>query len=281
MAVVPLLAAAGWVALPEMPFHAGRAVAGGLIFGLAMAPAGGCGAGVWQHVGEGRLASLAAVAGFTVAIGAIVHFAAAGTGGVATPPPATPQVAGLPLWAIALPLAIGLLLLATRLAPTAAAKGAWTWQPTGLAIGVVGVAAWALAGIDGRGYGLAIIPGNIAWFEALLRFDPGRLDGAAALVVAVTVGAHVAARIDGQFKWSAAAPRQLATAFAGGIGLGVGGALAAGCTVGLGLSATPLLAPGALLFVPAALLGSWILPLIQRLRRDGADEAGAQPSEVR
>jgi len=278
MALVPLLIAAGWVALPELPFHAGRAVVGGLIFGLAMAPAGGCGAGVWQHVGEGRLASIAAVAGFTVAIGAIAHFAA--RGGTAAPPAvALPAVAGLTLWTLTLPVAFALLLLASRLAPTSAANGAWDWRRTGLAIGVVGVAAWLLAGIDGRGYGLAIIPGNIAWFEALLRLDPGRLDGFAALVVAVAVGAHVAARIDGQFKWSAASPRQLATAFAGGIGLGVGGALAAGCTVGLGLAATPLLAPGALFFVPAAILGSWILPLGQRLRR-GGDETSAQPSEV-
>jgi hypothetical protein len=277
MAVVPLLVAAGWVALPDLQFHAGRAVAGGLIFGLAMAPAGGCGAGVWQHVGEGRLASLAAVAGFTLAIGAIAHFAAASAGTATAPPPVAPQIAGLPLWAVALPMAILLLLLATRLASSAAAEGAWGWQRTGLAIGVIGVIAWGMAGHDGRGYGLAIIPGNIAWFEALIGAAPAHLDGAAALVVAVAIGAHVASRIDGQFKWSAAAPRQLATAFAGGIGLGVGGALAAGCTVGLGLSATPLLAPGALLFVPAAIAGSWAIPMIQRLRRGDADEACTQP----
>jgi hypothetical protein len=271
MAVVPLLAVAGWLVLPELGFHAGRALVGGLIFGVAMAPAGGCGAGVWQHVGEGRLASVAAVAGFTVAIGAIVHLAANGSTAV---PPATvlPEVAGLPLWAIALPVAVLLLLLATRLAPTAAAEGAWDWRRTGLAIGAVGVAAWGFAGHDGRGYGLAIIPGNVAWFEALLRFALGRVEAAAALVVAVALGAHVAARIDGQFKWSPATPRQLATAFIGGIGLGVGGALAAGCTVGLGLAATPLLAPGALLFVPAAILGSWLIPLAQRLRRGDGDQ---------
>jgi hypothetical protein len=150
-AVVPLLAAAGWVALPALPFHAGRAVAGGLLFGLAMAPAGGCGAGVWPHVGEGRLASLAAVAGFTVAIGGIVHFATASTGTTAAPPPVAPQVAGLPLWTAALPAAIVLLLWARPLAPSAAAEGAWSWRRTGLAIGVVAVAAWALAGVDGRG----------------------------------------------------------------------------------------------------------------------------------
>jgi hypothetical protein len=274
MVVVPLLAAAGWVALPELGFHAGRALTGGLIFGLAMAPAGGCGAGVWQHVGEGRLASIAAVAGFTVAIGAIVHFTAHG-GATAPPAVAAAAVAGLPLWAVALPVALALLLLATRLAPTAAAEGAWNWRRTGLAIGLVGIAAWGVAGHDGRGYGLAIIPGNVAWFEALVRFDLGRVDAAAALVVAVALGAHVAARIDGQFKWSVATPRQLATAFIGGIGLGVGGALAAGCTVGLGLAATPLLAPGALLFVPAAILGSWLIPLAQRLRREDGDAVSA------
>jgi len=277
MALVPLLVIGGWVSLPELPFHAGRTMAGGLIFGLAMAPAGGCGAGVWQHVGEGRLASLAAVGGFTVAIGMIAHLAA-GDGGAAAPAAVAPATAGLSLWTVALPVAIALLLAATRLAPTTAGTGAWDWRRTGLAIGGVGVAAWALAGIDGRGYGLAIIPGNVTWFEALLRLDPGHLDAAAALVVAVAAGAHVAARVDGQFKWSAASPRQLAIAFAGGIGLGLGGALAAGCTVGLGLAATPLLAPGALLFVPAAILGSWILPLGQRLR---GGEPNAPPSEVR
>jgi len=270
MAVLPLLAAAGWLALPEIGFDVGRVLLGGLIFGFAMAPAGGCGAGVWQHVGEGSVACTAAVAGFTASIGLIVHLAGGGGGAPVPAPIDPPRLAGLPLWTLALPLALLLLVVASRLKPSTAARGAWDWRRTGVVIGAVGIGAWALAAVDGRGHGLAIIPGNISWFEALLGAGPGRLDAAAVLVVAITLGAHAAARVEGRFKWSKASPRKLATAFAGGIGLGLGGALAAGCTVGLGLSATPLLAPGALLFVPAAMAGSWVTPLVQRLRSDDA-----------
>ncbi len=267
MAVLPLLAAAGWLSVPEIGFDAGRTLLGGLIFGFAMAPAGGCGAGVWQHVGEGSVSCIASVVGFTVSIGLIVHLAAGG-GFAPVPPPDALRLAGRPFWVFALPVALFLLVVASRMTPSAAARGAWSWRRTGVTIGAVGIAAWVLAAADGRGYGLAIIPGNIAWFEALLGAAPSRLNAAAALVVAIAMGAHAAARVEGRFKWSTASPRKLATAFGGGVGLGLGGALAAGCTVGLGLSATSLLAPGALLFVPATILGSWIVPLVQRFRRD-------------
>ena len=276
--MLPLLAAAGWLSLPGIGFDAGRALLGGLIFGVAMAPAGGCSAGVWQHVGEGSVACIAAVLGFTVSIGSIVHLAG-GSAAAPVPQAVVPSLAGQPLWMVALPAALLLFVVAGRLAPSATAKGAWTWRRTGIVIGAAGISAWLLAGVDGRGFALAIIPGNVAWFEAVLGAAPARLNAATVLVVTITLGAHVAARVEGRFKWSKASPRKLGGAFAGGVGLGLGGALAAGCTVGLGLRATPLLAPGALLFVPAAMLGSWIVPLLQRLRQD-SEPVSASSAEI-
>ena len=44
--------------------------------------------------------------------------------------------------------------------------------------------------------------------------------------------------------------------FAGGIGLGVGASLAAGCTVGHGLTGVPLLAPGSIVTLAAIFAGS-------------------------
>jgi hypothetical protein len=49
--------------------------------------------------------------------------------------------------------------------------------------------------------------------------------------------------------------------FAGGLGLGVGASLAAGCTVGHGLTGVPLLAPGSILAILSIFAGSAITSL--------------------
>jgi uncharacterized membrane protein YedE/YeeE len=63
----------------------------------------------------------------------------------------------------------------------------------------------------------------------------------------------------------------------GGLGLGVGASLAAGCTVGHGLAGLPLLAPGSVVAIVSIYVGANLLPLGQRAfaRADAATAGSA------
>jgi uncharacterized membrane protein YedE/YeeE len=80
-------------------------------------------------------------------------------------------------------------------------------------------------------------------------------------VLGIPVGAFLAARRDGPVRASKASPTDTGKRFFGGFGLGGGSSLAAGCTVGHGLTGVPLLAPGSIVAVLAIFAGSAITSL--------------------
>ena len=63
---------------------------------------------------------------------------------------------GIPLEALAVPLGILLIVMLWRTEVTTA--GAWTWRRTGLLLGLVGAAAWPLAALADRYFGMSVIP---------------------------------------------------------------------------------------------------------------------------
>ena len=77
-------------------------------------------------------------------------------------------------------------------------------------------------------------------------------------VLGIPVGAFVAARRSGSVTASKVSAATASKRFAGGLGLGVGASLAAGCTVGHGLTGVPLLAPGSMLAIVSIFAGSTI-----------------------
>ncbi len=266
---VPLVFAAG-LAEPTYPaLYPLGAVLGGLLFGASMRWAGGCAAGVLYKVGEGSAAALPAVAGMALGASAL---AAGPLGGLRESiqsvggGPAAGLVGselGIP-WALA--ALIGAALIVVLLRTRRATAGAWQWRRTGLLIGLVGVAAWPAAALAERDFGMAVIPGAVALFSGpvanLLTWD-------VLLVVGIPIGAFAAARSAGPVKAGRIDLRTAAKRFAGGLGLGVGASLAAGCTVGHGLTGLPLFAPGSLLAMAAIFGGSALtaLPALQAAKR--------------
>ncbi len=276
---VPLLFAIGGAAPGFPPFYPAGAVLGGLLFGVSMHWAVGCAAGVWYKAGAGSLGALGAVAG--LAVGAFLFQAGPlrglrdgirGLGGGEVPyQPA--QALGAPLWALT--VSLGLVLLGLLLRTRVTTAGAWTWRRTGTLLGLVGIAAWPLAGLVDRPFGLSILPGSVDLIRGL-GGGPIALGGFGAwdvlLLLGIALGALVAARKEeGGWRLSVPGRKELARKVTGGLGLGAGASLAGGCTVGHGLTGVPLLAPGSLVTLAAILAGS-LLTTIGDLRQKQAPQ---------
>jgi hypothetical protein len=257
MLVVPLVFALG-LSAPTYPamFPIG-AVLGGLLFGASMRWAGGCAAGVWYKIGSGSLGALTAVLG--MAIGAAALEVGPLVGLRTAVQSAGPSVSSAPLetlWAWA-PVA-GLLLLVVLWRATPGQAGAWSWRRTGIAMGLVGIVAWPLSSLAARDFGMAVVPGTVN-----LLTDPVRrlMSWDVLFVLGIPAGAFVAARRNGPVTASKVSALSASKHFAGGLGLGVGASLAAGCTVGHGLTGVPLLAPGSMLAIVSIFAGSAITSL--------------------
>ena len=257
MLVVPLVFALG-LSSPTYPsmFPVG-AILGGLLFGASMRWAGGCAAGVWYKIGSGSLGALTAVLG--MAIGAAALELGPLVGLRTAVQSAGPAVRSAPfetLWAWAPIAGLLLVVMLWRAAPGQA--GSWSWRRTGTAMGIVGIIAWPLSSLAARDFGMAVVPGTVS-----LLTDPLRrlMSWDVLFVLGIPVGAFVAARRSGPITASKLSAISAGKHFAGGLGLGVGASLAAGCTVGHGLTGVPLLAPGSMLAIVSIFAGSAITSL--------------------
>lgn len=257
MLLVPLVFAMG-LSSPTYPsmFPIG-AVLGGLLFGASMRWAGGCAAGVWYKVGSGSLGALTAVLGMAIGAAALELGPLVGMRNAVQS--AGPSVSNAPLgmmWAWAPVAGVLVVLLLWRAAPGTA--GAWSWRRTGIAIGLVGIIAWPLSSLAARDFGMAVVPGTVD----LLSHPVKRLMSWDVLfVLGIPLGAFIAARRSGPVSISKVSAKSAIKHFAGGLGLGVGASLAAGCTVGHGLTGVPLLAPGSVLAIVSIFAGSAITSL--------------------
>lgn len=257
MLAVPLVFALG-LSSPTYPamFPVG-AVVGGLLFGASMRWAGGCAAGIWYKVGSGSLGALVAILGMAFGAAAFEFGPFAGLRN--TVQTAGPSVRSVPFeasWAWA-PVA-GLILVAVLWRAAPGRAGAWSWQRTGIAMGVLGIVAWPLSSLAARDFGMAVVPGTVSLvaepFRRLMSWD-------VLFVLGIPLGAFVAARRIGPVAASKVSATSAGKHFVGGLGLGVGASLAAGCTVGHGLTGVPLLAPGSMLAIASIFAGSAISSL--------------------
>jgi uncharacterized membrane protein YedE/YeeE len=269
-------------------------LAGGLLFGVGMVLASGCGSKNLVRLGGGNLKSLvvllvlgasafATLRGITAVLrvntvdavyfelpsGQDLPSLLAGPSGLATP-----------ALAVALGGAAALALLAWVLhRPEGRTANAWLG---GAGIGAVVAAVWWVSGRlgylpeDPRTLEPAFLATNSRRMESLSMVAPVGYaldwllffsDQAKALtlgivsMVGVAVGACALALAEGSFRWEGfGGVEDLANHLVGAMLMGVGGVLALGCTVGQGLSGVSTLSLGSLLAV-AAIIGGAVLAL--------------------
>lgn len=252
--------------LPAIGLFPVAQVLGGLLFGVGMALAGGCIAGILWKSGAGSVATAIALAGFVV--GELL-IRGPGEGLVAeldavVDPPADATLydaAGIGFVPLALILGVALLLALRRSRAGARA---------GLVLGALAVLAWIAAGWAGYGYGLGFVGGPESARAAAAGGDPNLLGFQLYLGLGLIAGAALAIR--GPLRLPDRA-RSIRAAL-GGLAMGVGGTVAHGCNIGNGLTGLPLLSLGSALAIVAMTVGAlltWRLTLAPSPRLRGGE----------
>lgn len=251
------LTSAGVIAPSAPTFAPVAVVVGGFVFGLGIILAGGCASGTWYRSAEGLVGSWIALIMYALSAaamntGALSGFSAWMTGWE-TDLTTIPALLGVSPWVFVLAFAVFTGVMArrflrreARLPRPARLDGRPAWKrplhfyAAAVLIGLIGVAAWPLSAATGRNSGLGITTpsGNIASF--VTTGEASTIDWGVMLVLGLFAGAFIAAKATGEFRVRVPDAKAASRAVVGGVMMGVGAALAGGCTVGNGMVQTSL-----------------------------------------
>jgi uncharacterized membrane protein YedE/YeeE len=250
------------------------AILGGLLFGYGMAQAGNCGYGVLARLGGGDIRALMIAIVMGVTASAALYGVLGGLRPTLFPiEPATTSVPGiahmvervtglshaaigLALGAIALGLSVRFQTSGERLKRVGWGMVAGVAISSGFLgsywIVTNGFEAWPVASHSFTApIGETI---HYAMFSSGLapKFGMGS-------VLGVIIGAVIGSLIQDGFRWEACEdPRELRRQIGGAVAMGLGAVLAAGCSVGQGLSALSLLSVTAPVVAASIWVGGWI-----------------------
>jgi uncharacterized membrane protein YedE/YeeE len=316
----------GWISLNPKPLIWANYLVGGVLFGIGMVLAGGCVSGSLFKAGQGNLNSMAALVAIPIGIAAVEYGPTRSLsaylkssvipnseGGAVT----LVSVTGLPYAALAIGFAavtVTVALLRRRrkaslesvavepkdstLAERILTRPWKPWQ-SGVAIGVLALAAYASSAASGRNYPLGATHGVLhlellatdhpvqhVWTKkpepTVLAAEPATQANAqvplpekkvvwwlVGLVAFLVVGSHVSARLRGSFRLLPKPPDETIVAFFGGLMVGAGATLATGCVVGNIMSGVALMSVGSLFFVIVVALSNWTTTYLYLVGRSG------------
>lgn len=243
----------GIITLESSPFPWVGSIVGGFIFGYAIILAGGCATGTYYRSGEGLVGSWFALIFYAL-------FSAIMKGGpladftervrdITIKPGGLPQTFGVSPWVFAILLAaVAAVLVAhhqrkakTPLATLPPRKTGLAhlltekrWNPfaTAAAIGVIATIAWPLSAATGRNAGLGITTPSSNLVQYLATGDVELVDWGVMLILGILGGSFIAAKASGEFRLRVPDAPTVLKSIGGGALMGVGAALAGGCTVG-------------------------------------------------
>lgn len=246
-------------------------ITGGLVFGYGMALAGMCGYGALARLGGGDIRAfvIAVVMGLSAHITLSGPLARArlwlfpadafdGPGGYAHA-----LTAGEATSAAIPGMAIGLMIIAAALASrqllSSTKSVAWA-----VAVGIAVLSGWAgMSHVSYESFGaVSVVTHTYAEpigesLIYLMTASGTSLSFAVGSVIGVIAGAALGSFFSGQFRWEACDdPRELRRQIVGAMLMGVGAAVAGGCTVGQGISAMSVLAYGAPLTLAGIMIGA-------------------------
>jgi uncharacterized membrane protein YedE/YeeE len=281
------LALAGLVPLDDSRYRAGGldwlgALLGGGLFGFGMVIAGGCVSRGLARFGAGNLKSLvvllvAGVAAQATAAGVLAAPAGWLAAGTSLPldgsglDQAVARVAGLPEAALTLVLTLGLGALGLYFClKDPAFRRSPPELGAGLAVGLLVALGWLATSLLGNGP-----PASLTFIEStgatlgFLMSGPAWLPGfLAALGLGAIAGAFLLALATRTLRLEAfTSPSDLVRHAVGGALMGVGGALAGGCTIGQGVTGIASLGLGSALAVAGIFGGAlWALDYLETER---------------
>jgi len=274
-----ILAMANLITISPKPLVIVGQLVGGFIFGIGMVLAGGCASGVTYRVGEGMIGSLSVVIGLAIG-GSVPAFGflkplkdalQLGKISVGEASPTLANIVGLNhnLVAIVLALILGAiwyLVARNNKEDEASTEGSlsdrifkkgWTWLPTGIVVGIIGIIAFWSSAAAGKNYPLRITSGWVTWVKLILPSQEASINWDAYLVLGIIIGALIAALIASEFKFRMPGWGVLGQTFVGGLLMGFGAVTGSGCNVTHILSGLPQLSVGSALAAVSIALGAW------------------------
>jgi uncharacterized membrane protein YedE/YeeE len=272
-------------------------LAGGLLFGFGMVLAGGCASRTVVRVGAGSLKSFVVfivmgLVGYMTARG-LLYYArtAAETAGtdlaqLGVPSQGVPAIAaslagvGLPAAAGAIGAAIALGLIAWCFSDRGFRRSARN-VVAGVALGLLVVAGWAATGWLAADEFEPVPPASLTLIgpsgdtlQYLMTFTGAKISFGVALVFGILAGSFAAAMASRTFRLEMFADRaDMLRHMGGGALMGFGGVMAAGCTVGQGLTGVATLGIGSILAF-AGIVGGAVISvklLMWRMERAALD----------
>ncbi|WGW11626.1 YeeE/YedE family protein [Saxibacter everestensis] len=247
------LQALGVITLEAEAFPWLATIVGGFIFGFAIILAGGCATGTYYRAGEGLVGSWFALimyalfsaimktgplSGFNTSMRGITIDASTIYGSL-----------GISPWVLVavLVVAVGLAVRhhlskpKVKIATLPASKSGlahvlfekpWGAFGTAAIIGVIATVAWPLSAATGRNDGLGITTPSSKLVSFLVTGDPELVDWGVLLVVGILLGSFIAAKGSGEFRIRVPDATTIIKSIGGGALMGIGAALAGGCTIG-------------------------------------------------
>ena len=148
-------------------------------------------------------------------------------------------------------------------------KNGWPWYSTGIILGIVNIIAWLVAFyVASFNYPLGISGGwlsNIQWVLTGATIEKFIWFGF--IVIGIIVGGLIGAVLAGEFKLRAPKDAKiLLQQLLGGIIMGIGAIIAAGCNIGNLLSGIPQLSLGSIVASVGIVLGCWIMAYLMFMR---------------
>ncbi|MGO2860194.1 MAG: YeeE/YedE family protein [Brevibacterium sp.] len=254
-----LLNSFGVITLEASPFPWLASIVGGLIFGFAMVLAGGCATGTYYRAGEGLVGSWFALI-FYALFSAVMKLGPAagfteGIRGITLESGSLQATTGLSPWVFVVIIAAvaiwvtvhhqrklkaPLATLPPRKKGLAHLLTEKRWNPfaTAVVIGIIATIAWPLSAATGRNSGLGITTPSANLTGYLATGDTELIDWGVMLVIGILVGSFIAAKASGEFRIRVPDQATIIKSILGGIGMGVGAAIAGGCTVGNAMVST-------------------------------------------
>jgi uncharacterized membrane protein YedE/YeeE len=272
-----------WVIYNPNPLRLLVAVIGGVTYGTGMVLAGGCVTGTLFKVGEGRLTSFLAMIGIGIGANVVDKGLLAftrrpmvmATRDVSAPPGISEMVGVSYAAAAAVLGVIGLLaVLATvyrHRKPAAEKKpldmkrivtGGWSYVSGGIAVGVLGWAAYLSSTAFNRNYPLGAIGGVKGDFALLVGGTASASEWQMMLVVALVFGSAFSAFLRRELKLRSADAATLLFAMLGGVLVGAGATIGRGCFIGNMISGLALLSLHSVIFAVCAVLANWATTIV-------------------
>lgn len=270
---------------------------GGLLFGFGMVLAGGCASRTVVRVGAGSLKSfivfiVMGLVGYATARGLLyyvrttVEVAGTDLSRIGVPSQGLPAIAST-LFGVSLPVAAGILGALAAGAIIAWCVSDRTFRASarnvaaGLALGLLVVAGWLASGwlaadeFDPQPpVSLTLIGPSGDALQYLMTFTGAKISFGVAVVFGILVGAFGAAVLSKSFRIEMFADRaDMLRHLGGGALMGFGGVMAAGCTVGQGLTGIATLGLGSILAFAGIVAGAVISVkfLMWRMERAALD----------